>query len=99
MSLKIVEISDGYSSSAVPSVGTPSSTASFTYTITLTDVINKYLTLPGAPNVPSSAELVWLGVGQVYGVDFIVSSNTMNWNGLGLESLILTGDKVFIYYQ
>jgi hypothetical protein len=99
MSLKIVQISDGFSSSAVPSTSPPTSSASFTYIITNTDLVTKSIPLPTTPSSPTSAKLTWLGVQQYFGPDFDIVGAAISWNGLGLDGLIELGDIVEVYYQ
>lgn len=65
----------------------------FYHQVTPTDIANKYIVLPSTPTIPSSNIFdLPSGAPQVYGVDFIIVGNHLDWNGLGLDGIIGAGD-------
>ena len=68
-------------------------------TLTGTDITNKNVTLTEAPTTPAKTRVTVGGVEQTYGDDFTVSGTTLNWNGLGMDGLVETGDKLIITYN
>lgn len=69
--------------------------------ITLTNdmITNKELTLVGTPkNALKVIVDVLNGTAQEYSVDYVVITNKLNWNGLGLEAKLQAGDKIRITY-
>lgn len=70
------------------------------FTLTPTDITNKTVTLTQTPTVLALTRLIVItGLEQDYGTDFTVSGTTLSWNGLGLESLLESGDKLVIVYN
>lgn len=70
------------------------------FTLSGTDITNKSVTLSAAPTTASDTRLAVIeGIEQDYGVDFTVSGSTLDWNGLGLESLLVAGDKIIVVYN
>jgi hypothetical protein len=68
-------------------------------TVTALEATNKQLTLANTPSTSSETHLDVIGGGpQFYGDDFSVSGSTLSWNGLGLDGLLATGDKLRIAY-
>lgn len=78
--------------------------APYVYTITGADITNKGLTLAYTPT-DSARILIDLqgGSRQFPGLDYSVGSpdpdDFLSWDGLGLESIIQSGDKVLITYS
>lgn len=69
------------------------------FTLTPTDITNKFVTLTQAPAVPSQTSLDIIGgIEQDYGPDFTVSGTTLSWSGLFLDGVLSSGDKLIIYY-
>ena len=67
------------------------------YTLTPTDISNKYVTLPAAPTVPSLVLLnVIGGPMQQYGPDYIVTGAQLGWSGLFLDSVLAFGDVLIV---
>lgn len=65
--------------------------------LTPTDITNKQITLSSTPVNASKTRLSIVGgVDQKYGSDFTVTGNTLSWNGLGLETILETGDTLII---
>ena len=65
------------------------------FTLSATDISNKYVNLSGTPNVANATELHVKGApAQFYGDDFTVSGNQLSWNGLGLDGVLVAGDKL-----
>lgn len=70
------------------------------YTLTNTDITNKYVVLSGAPTTANKTVLdVIDGDSQDYGVDYIVTGNILSWAGLGLDSVLAAGDKLQIQFN
>lgn len=68
-------------------------------TITALEAAAKAITLAYTPLTPTYVLLDLIGGGPTfYGDDFTVSSATLSWNGLSLDGLISTGDKLRITY-
>jgi hypothetical protein len=68
-------------------------------TITGGEETAKQLTLASTPATANKTQLmVKSGPHQFYGDDFTVSGAVLSWNGLGLDGILLTGDKVTIMY-
>jgi len=80
--------------------GGPSTTNNVDYfTLTGTDITNKFVTLVNTPATPADVMLnVAEGPSQIYGTDYTVSGNTLSWNGLGLEPLLESGMTLIIEY-
>lgn len=81
---------------------TPNSVIGFAqedFTLTGTDITNKYVTLSFAPSPANETSVdVIGGIKQDYSVDFTVSGSQLSWNSLGLEALLSSGDKLVITY-
>lgn len=70
-----------------------------TVTLNGTDITNKYVTLSGTPaNVADTVLSIIGGSAQEYGTDFTVSGTTLSWNGLWLDGVLETGDKLIIQF-
>lgn len=68
-------------------------------TISAGEATAKSLTLAHTPAVPGEVMLDLIGGGaQNYSDDFTVSGTTLTWNGLGLDGVLTSGDKVRINY-
>lgn len=70
------------------------------YTLTLTDITNKYITLSNAALLTSQVQLTVIGGGaQVYSVDYTMNSSTqLGWSTLGLDGLLVAGDILLVQY-
>lgn len=69
-------------------------------TLSSGDVASKSITLSDIPtNVNKTRLSVIGGVDQAYGDDFTVSGSTLSWNGLGLDGVLTTGDKLLVEYN
>lgn len=69
------------------------------FIITAQHRLDKALSLTKTPADPLKVIFVpYRGVEQESGVDFVVTGNTLSWNGLALELLLDTGDAVSIRY-
>lgn len=72
-----------------------------TFTLNSTDVnTNKYVTL----SMPLSGDDIELSVAgaptQTYGTDYTMLSTTrLSWSGLGLDSILETGDVITVVYK
>jgi len=70
------------------------------FTLSSTDISNGYVTLSGTPNVASATELHVKGApAQFYGDDYTVSSNQLSWSGLGLDGVLVAGDKLTVVWS
>jgi hypothetical protein len=68
-------------------------------TITGGEETAKQLTLSNTPTTASEVVLsVHEGSVGFYGVDYTVSGATLSWNGLGLDGLLTSGERVVISY-
>lgn len=89
---------DGVSSGGFP-IG---ANAGFSYEkieLTQEDIANKYVTLASAPLIANGVLLNCEGGPvQIYGVDFIVIGNKLNWNGLGLDNFLDDTDVLLVQY-
>jgi hypothetical protein len=98
MSIKIVQISDGFSSSEVPSIVDVQGSRIVNHTVTQTTINNGFFTLPVPANLPSTSMLFWLGVGQIYGLDFQILGDKITIL-TNLKSKLAANDVLVLYYQ
>ena len=69
-------------------------------TISAGEATAKSLTLTNTPSFPSEVILHTVGGSiQFYGDDYTVSGTTLTWNGLGLDGVLASGDKIVIQYN
>lgn len=61
--------------------------------LTATDVTNKFLTLPFTPIPETLMVDIYGGIRQRRNVDYAISGNVLDWDGLALE-LLVTSDSV-----
>lgn len=70
------------------------------FTLNATDITNKYVTLASPPSPATSVAIYPVGGSiQFYGDDYTVSGSQVGWNGLGLDGLLASGDKLVITYK
>jgi hypothetical protein len=73
-----------------------------TFTLSATNITNKYVTLTGTPKTAADVTLsIKNAPGQFYGEDFeidAVNTNRLSWAGMGLDGLLESGDKLTIVY-
>lgn len=72
-----------------------------TYTLSLTDITNGYITLLAEPKTATKVKLeITEGFPAVYGVDFTVSTalKRLSWSGLALDGSLAVGDKLRVTY-
>ncbi len=68
-------------------------------TLTSGEIAAKQLTLTYTPGTANYVTVGIKGGGtQFYGDDFTVSGAVLDWNGLGLDGVLATGDKLVITY-
>lgn len=69
------------------------------FTLSGSDISAMQVTLTGIPTQPALSILQPLyGVVQEYSVDYTISSNILSWSGLGLQSYLVSGDKLIIQF-
>lgn len=68
-------------------------------TLSGSEITNKFLTLAQLPatNTRTMIDVIG-GTAQIYGPDFIVTGQVLDWNGLGLDGISLAGDVWRIMY-
>ena len=100
MALKIITISDGFESLAVPAISLPTveRVQTFHYTLTSTDILNGYVQLPATTLFPTETVLLWEGVNQEYAVDFNCVTDKV-YLLAPLNSLLLNGDFLTIIFS
>lgn len=70
------------------------------FTLSGTDITNKYVTLSGTPTtVTKTVVSVIGGDSQDYSIDFTVSGTQLSWNGLGLDGVLIAGDKLIVQFN
>lgn len=71
-----------------------------TFTLSSTDITNKFVTLSGAPDTPADTILTVIGGPmQSYGADFTVSGSQLGWSGLFLDGVLSSGDKLVVQFN
>jgi hypothetical protein len=67
------------------------------FTLSSTDITNKFVTLSSAPVNPiKTAMTVVGGPMQDYGTDYSISSTTLTWSGTFLDGVLIAGDKLVV---
>lgn len=70
-----------------------------THFVTSSEVDNKQIELSSIPIFPNEVELQFInGTSQINGVDFSVSENVLQWDGLGLDNFIEENDILIIRF-
>ncbi len=70
------------------------------FTLTPTDISNKYVTLSATPSVDNDTLLTVIGGPlQNYGPDYIVSGNQLSWSGLTLDGILVSGDDLVVQFN
>jgi len=69
------------------------------FTLSSTDIANKYVTLSGSPSIANATVLhVKSAPAQNYGDDYTVSGQQLSWSGLGLDGVLVAGDKLTVVW-
>lgn len=70
------------------------------FTVSGPQATAKQITLSATP-LNISETLVWHVGGSIqkFGVDFTIIGNKLDWNGLGMETIIDTNDEIIIQYK
>ena len=73
------------------------------FTLSGSDIINKYIVLTVQPNKNENTSVFPVnGIRQTYVTDFIITVDNggkrLSWNGLGLETILTSGDKLVVNY-
>lgn len=75
-------------------------TVTETKNLTTQEVADKKIILSNIPSFPETTMLsLEGGTLQRYGVDYVVNSQELSWNGLELDNFLEPGDVLRIYYQ
>ena len=70
------------------------------FTLSGTDITNKFVTLSSAPDVAAKTILTVIGGPmQSYGLDYTVSSTNLSWSGLFLDGVLASGDILVVQYD
>lgn len=70
------------------------------FTLNGTDITNKFITLSVAPTtINKTVLLIREAPSQFYGDDYIVNTNQLGWNGLSLDGVLSSGDKLTVIYK
>lgn len=70
------------------------------FTLSPTDITNKFVTLSSVPTTLSNTILdVIGGPTQDYSIDFTVTGTTLSWNALGLDGVLTSGDKLIVQFD
>lgn len=70
------------------------------FTLTNTDITNRYVILSHTPTSALSTTLTVIGgISQDYTVDYVVIGNMLTWSGLGLDGLLSSGDELLAQYK
>lgn len=84
-------------------IGGIGQTKPYAFTVTATDVTNRYKDLPDTPKTPARVLVIIKGAGGLYyGDDYQMDgtvTNRLTWAGLGMDGIIRSGDKVTVYYD
>jgi hypothetical protein len=99
MALKIITISDGFESSVVPSIILPSvqSTTTIFISATSTQLISGNINLPSLPLKPAETQLIWIGIGQTYGLDYSVSGTILTLLSNLLPKMSISDSLTIVY--
>lgn len=69
------------------------------FTLNGTDISNGYVTLSSTPSDATKISFgVSTGPNQVYSVDYTLIGANIDWNGLGLDGVLSSGDTITIIY-
>lgn len=61
---------------------------------------NKSITLTSLPLNPTASKFTFInGTVQLYGIDYVIDGQNIDWQGLGLDGFIEVGDLVLIEYN
>lgn len=74
------------------------------FTLTATDITNKYVVLTNAPKVAAATQMSPAGAPlQVYGTDFEVTADDggkrLSWSVLGLDGILEAGEVIQVWYN
>lgn len=74
------------------------------FTLTIDNIINKYIVLTNAPTDKTKTIIdIVGGCRQYYDIDFTIttddSGRRLSWSGLGLDGVLVLGDKIIVTYN
>lgn len=70
------------------------------FTLSPAQIAAKSITLAQMPTTANLTRLIVIGgPEQDYATDFTVSGTTLDWNGLGLDGILISGDKLVVIYN
>lgn len=71
-----------------------------TFQLSPTDISNGYVNLTGTPtDVDKTVLGIIGGDSQEYGTDFIVLGTQLIWSSLGLDGVLVSGDKIYVQFN
>lgn len=77
----------------------PSGANNYWYTLTVTDITNGYITLAATPSVSANVAVnIVSGCLQKNGLDYTVSGATLTFSGLGMATVVSSGDNLLIQF-
>ena len=95
----IYVIQTGFSGQAMSTAPAGSIPKVQNITVSAAQIAAKQVLLSYAPFDPTATSLDLITEGpQSYGADFTITGNVLSWNGLALDGVIITGDKLRILY-
>ena len=84
----------------ISSTGASSNVKVDIFTLSGTDITNKFVTLSGTPvTANETILLVRDAAGMFYGSDFSVTGAQLGWNGLALDGILASGDNLTVEYR
>jgi len=99
-SLAIRIFQNGVWRNLVSSTGSPGLPVTEVFTLSNTDISNKFVTLSAAPATPANTKLdVVGGPTQAYGPDFTISSSQLSWSSLFLDGVLVAGDRLIVQHD
>ena len=94
----VTSIANGSITNAM--LATPGSYVVNLFTLSPTDITNKFVTLTSAPDTASDTILTVIGGPmQSYGADFTVTGSQLGWSGLFLDGVLTAGDMLVVQFN
>lgn len=99
MSLKVVNVADGFGAAAVPGVADVVAAQVYYRDVSNAEFIAKAVILPATPGSPGNVKMSWMGIAQTINKDFYVDGNAVKWDSKNLDGLMQTNDEIIVTYQ